>query len=460
MKKTVLFLMNGFGVEQLDSYSIYNAQLMPNLDRYTKEYLFSPIEAPASNLVSGYRFFSTGSLYPLSCSLIDNYLDKFAENKNFELYLNSINESGKIHIFLSLENDKSVDHIKSFLRFIRIKKNNWIFLHLVLVGDNTSDYKTIERLINKITYDIKECKIGIVVGKNVLRYTNISSFMNLFQNEVGEKWKEITKKISYLANSKVQPKDVKEFYMNEGFKFDVNDSIFFFNYEFCNVSNFISYVSKINNINDYCSMFQMEGVKYPMFAYPSSGISMDNSLNKIGAKALILSNSENIKQINYYCNGLQNKVSNNISFSKTDDGINPNLLKSIIRDSNYDLVIINYPIDNVLNVQELNDKLTKLDSILKVVHDFCEENRITLFISSLYGMQKEIAIDNFTKANVDFSTKVPFIVVDSNFNKSNFFLSPGNIYTLANTVYTNINSKNDGDVLIKKKNFIVKMLKK
>ena len=113
-----------------------------------------------------------------------------------------------------------------------------------------------------------------------------------------------------------------------------------------------------------------------------------------------------------------------------------------------------------LNVQELNDKLTKLDSILKVVHDFCEENRITLFISSLYGMQKEIAIDNFTKANVDFSTKVPFIVVDSNFNKSNFFLSPGNIYTLANTAYTNINSKNDGDVLIKKKNFIVKMLKK
>lgn len=91
--------MNGFGVEQLDSYSIYNAKLMPNLDRYTKEYLFSSIETPASNLVSGYRCFSTGSLYPLSYSLIDNYLDKFAENKNFELYLNSINENGKIHIF-------------------------------------------------------------------------------------------------------------------------------------------------------------------------------------------------------------------------------------------------------------------------------------------------------------------------------------------------------------------------
>ena len=459
MKKTVLFLMNGFGIEQLNSYNIYDAKLMPNLDSYTKYHLFEAIETKAYNLTSGYRTFSTGSELPLSYSLIDNYYDKFNENKNLNFYLNSIRSEGKVQLFMFCESENSLQHLRKFCDFIK-QKNNKIYLHLVLTSHNTNNYKEIEKIINKISYDFKDIKIGIILGVNALTALNLTSLMNLFQNEVGEKWKEITKKINYLANSKVQPKDVKEFYMNEGFKFDVNDSIFFFNYEFCNVSNFISYVSKINNINDYCSMFQMEGVKYPMFAYPSSGISMDNSLNKIGAKALILSNSENIKQINYYCNGLQNKVSNNISFSKTDDGINPSLLKSIIRDSNYDLVIINYPIDNVLNVQELNDKLTKLDSILKVVHDFCEENRITLFISSLYGMQKEIAIDNFTKANVDFSTKVPFIVVDSNFNKSNFFLSPGNIYTLANTVYTNINSKNDGDVLIKKKNFIVKMLKK
>ena len=61
MKKTVLFLMNGFGIEQLDSYSIYSAKLMPNLDNYTKKYLFSSIATSSYNLVSGYRTFSTGS---------------------------------------------------------------------------------------------------------------------------------------------------------------------------------------------------------------------------------------------------------------------------------------------------------------------------------------------------------------------------------------------------------------
>lgn len=460
MKKTVLFLMNGFGVEQLDSYSIYNAQLMPNLDRYTKEYLFSPIEAPASNLVSGYRFFSTGSLYPLSCSLIDNYLDKFAENKNFELYLNSINESGKIHIFLSLENDKSVDHIKSFLRFIRIKKNNSIFLHLVLVGDNTSDYKTIERLINKITYDIKECKIGIVVGKNVLRYTNISSFMNLFQNEVGEKWREISRKISSLTSLKTIPNNVKEFYMNEGFKLDVNDSIFFFNYEYIDLTNLVMEISKVTNNNNFFSMFSIKGVKYPMFAYPKSGISMLNNLNKIEAKALIVSNRNSMGIINYYCCGLQNIISDRISFVKTDN-LNFEQLKAIIRDSEYSLVIISYQIDDVQTVSELNNRLNRLDKMLGYIHDFCVEGNYSLFISSLYGMQKELAVDNFVKATVNFSHKVPFVVIDPVFNKANFSLGMGNVYNLAHTIYTNINNKyNGGEVLIKRKNFIMKLFKK
>lgn len=459
MKKTVLFLMNGFGIEQIDSYNIYNSKLMPNLDSYTKNYLFTAIESKAYDLKSGYRTFSTASDLPLTYSLIDNYYLKFSENKNLNFYLNSIRPEGKVQLFLFYENEKSFEHIKSFCNYIKAK-NNKIYLHLVLTSHNTNNYKEIDKIVTKISYDFKDIKIGIIVGINQLMNQNLTSFMNLFKNEVGEKWKEVTKKISYLETSKIKPNDVKEFYMNEGFKFDVNDSFFFFNYEYYDISNFISNISTINNIKDYCSLFEMKGVKYPMFAYPLSGISMANSLKKINAKTLILLNSENIKQINYYCNGLQNVVSDNICFAKTDDGLNPNFLKSIIRDSEYDLIIINFQIDNVKTVAELNEKLSKLDMMLKVIHDFCVELKISLFVSSLYGMQKEIAVDNFVKATVNFSLKVPFIVIDPIFNKSSFSISSGNIYTMANTLYTNINPKNEGAVLIRKKDFITKMIKK
>ena len=459
MKKTVLFLMNGFGIEQINSYNIYNAKLMPNLDSYTKKYLFTSIESKAYDLVSGYRIFSTSSDLPLTYSLIDNYYTKFNENKNLNFYLNSIRPEGKVQLFLFYDSEKSFEHIKSFCNYIKTK-NSKIYLHIVLTSHNTNNYKDIEKIISKINYEFKDIKIGIIVGINSITTQNLTAFMNMFQNEVGEKWKEVTKKINYLQTSKILPKDVKEFYINDGFKFDVNDSIFFFNYEYFDLSNFILNISKVNNINDYCSLFGMNGVKYPMFAYPSSGISMANSLKKIEAKTLVLLNSENIKQINYYCNGLQNIVSDNICFTKTDNGINPNYLKSIIRDSNYDLIIINFQIDNVKTVSELNEKLSRLDIMLKAVHDFCVDLKISLFISSLYGMQKELVVDNFVKATVDFSLKVPFIVIDPVFNKTNFTLGIGNIYTLANTVYTNINPKNEGAVLIRKKDFIAKMIKK
>ncbi len=459
MKKTVLFLMNGFGIEQAGSYNIYSSKLMPNLDSYTKNYLFTSIESKAYDLASGYRTFSTASELPLSYSLIDNYYTKFNENKNLNFYLNSIRPEGKVQLFWFYENEKSLEHIKNFWNCIKTK-NTKIFLHLVLTSHNTNNYKEIEKIITKISYDFKDIKIGIVVGIKSLQVNNLTPFMNMFQNEVGEKWKEVTKKISYLVSSKTQPQDVKEFYMNEGFKFDVNDSFFFFNYEFFDMTKFISTISSINNIKDYCSLFEMNGTKYPMFAYPSSGVSMDASLKKIGAKSLILLSSDKIKQVNYYCNGLQNIVSDNINFTKTDDGINPNYLKAVIRDSDYDLIIINYQVDNITTVPELTEKLSKLDVMLKFVHDLCVEMKISLVISSLYGMQKEIAVDNFVKANVDFSLKVPFIVIDPVFNKANNFLGFGNIYTLANTLYTNINPKNDGEVLIRKKSFVTKMIKK
>lgn len=463
MKKTVLFLMNGFGIEQLDSYSIYNAKLMPNLDSYTKNYLFSQLTTSSYNLVSGYRIFSTGSKNPLSSTLIDNYLDKFETNQNLNFYLNSIKPESKIHLFLSLENEKSIEHLRSFLRFIKSKKQNKIFLHLVLTGDNIDNYKEIERLISKIVYEMVDCKIGIIIGLNSLNAVNLLGFMNMFQKEVGEKWREINKKISSLVSMKIVPKNVKEFFMNEGFSFDVNDSIFFFNYEFADVTNFITNITKLTNNDNYFSMFPLNGVKYPMFAYPKSGISMANYLNKINAKALILANSAYIKTINYYCCGLQNIISPQISFAKTDGDLllNQDNIKAIIRDSDYELIIINFQIDDIKNVEELNKKLSKLDGILGYIHDFCVENKISLFISSLYGIQKEIPVDNFTKAFVNFAGKVPFIVIDPIFNKTNFIIGLGDIYNLSHTVYTNINNKYDGgEVLIKKKNPLLKALKK
>ena len=61
MKKTVLFLINGFGIEKKDSYSIYDAKALPTLDEMMNNNLYTSLESNASDYTTGYQLFSTGT---------------------------------------------------------------------------------------------------------------------------------------------------------------------------------------------------------------------------------------------------------------------------------------------------------------------------------------------------------------------------------------------------------------
>lgn len=458
MKKTILFLMNGFGIEQVDSYNIYNKELMPNLDNYTKDFLFSSIESKATNLDDGLLTFSTGTKLPLSYALVDRIYNDYSQNKNFNFYIQNIKPDSKIHLFCFIESDRILDHLKHFIDFINSKYPSTIFIHCVLTSNDTENYKEIERTITRIHYDFNNCKVATIIGEKTLTSLNLNSYMNMLQNEVGEKWRELTKKINSLQNSKTPPNEVKEFIMNEGFKLETGDNLFFFNYEFSDMENFINVLNKVVDCSKTFSLFPLKGIKYPMLAYPKSGISFINSLKKINSKALVVSDSDRIGKFNYYLTGLQPIIPDNISYVSKDNNFleNENNLKAIL-DDDFDLIIIDYDIDKCDNIPLIKEKLSKIDIVLKKVVDYCIFKEYSLFISSLYGIKKELPLDNYTKYLVNFSSKVPFIVIDPVFKKENFRIDFGDITNLAYTIYTNVNhSYSGGNVLIKKKGFRLK----
>ena len=69
---------------------------------------------------------------------------------------------------------------------------------------------------------------------------------------------------------------------------------------------------------------------------------------------------------------------------------------------------------------------------------FVIENKITLFISSLYGIEKEMYNSKHEVGKVNFSVRVPLVVDDYYFNKTSYTLNEGTVYDLANTIYKNI----------------------
>ena len=63
--KTVLFLINGFGIENKESYSVYDASILPNIDFLRTRYLFQTLNSANKTIYEGFRNMSleVGEIY-------------------------------------------------------------------------------------------------------------------------------------------------------------------------------------------------------------------------------------------------------------------------------------------------------------------------------------------------------------------------------------------------------------
>ena len=115
------------------------------------------------------------------------------------------------------------------------------------------------------------------------------------------------------------------------------------------------------------------------------------------------------------------------------------------------VIIINYDICDCKLVDDIEEKLRKIDIIIGVLDTYIKEISGALIISSLYGIEKELYNKKQELCKINFSVRVPIIVDDISYSKNNYSLSEGSIYDLSNTVFKNINNKYNGNSLIKRK---------
>ena len=95
-KKTVLFLINGFGVEKKESYSIYDASIMPTFEELTKTKLFSTIDSKVNNYYDAYRNISLDVNELFNYTILDkDILNKTIVNNPTLLKLKQDNETKK-----------------------------------------------------------------------------------------------------------------------------------------------------------------------------------------------------------------------------------------------------------------------------------------------------------------------------------------------------------------------------
>ena len=105
MKKSILFLVNGLGIEKPGSYSISIDQCMPNLSRLKETSYFTTAFTNSLEYKSAYQQFFLGDTYADEIKYLkDNVLnDNIVNNQTYQNLFNTIkNTTGKVHVFIQM----------------------------------------------------------------------------------------------------------------------------------------------------------------------------------------------------------------------------------------------------------------------------------------------------------------------------------------------------------------------
>ena len=473
--KTVLMLVNGFGIETDDSYEVYKQELMPNFDMLMKKYIFSRITSKVNTIYEGYRNMSLeiGELYNYHIYTRENNNGNIKQNANVTNIINELNnKKSKLHLFAFVDTSLKIsENIKSFIKTINELKDKKIFVHIVLTSTNYEDYPNILDTLSRINVDISEyATIGMVLGLETILNSNpiieLNFFLKTLITEVGERWQSFKQKLDVSYGTKKAPTSIKPFVVNNGFALSNNDLVMIWNYDNIDLTNFINGIKAINygkevtnNINFY-SLFPITyqtQIPY-ILNYEKSERSLASNMKGLNFKSLVVANTKDINVINYYLNGLDSVNNPDITYVDVNN-VNYDVsgIVNLINSYPQELIIINYDITNVDTVEKLQEELKNIDNVIGGIYNYFINNDINIIISSLYGMEKTIPNEKEEICHVKYD-KVPVIYVNKNITKKDYLINDGNIDGLLKLCYKTVNNEYKGEIMLERKNLLYRLL--
>ena len=481
MKKNVLFLINGYAIEQKGSYSLYNENLAPNFDLYVKHNFFTKLTTNALNYIDGYREFSIGSKGSLNYTFIKNEAMSGALDNNSELLgLKSKinNPDSKLHVLFFADLESNVDVLRDFFESMKKLNTKEIFVHLICTSDSMKGYKDLKGILAKFGYGyVPGVRVASVVGSSYIddeaTDQDVDDYVISLFYGYSELWRESDQKISNLMASNTLPNKIKTFCVNSRYEIANNDNILLFNYDKLAYTKLMDRLVNIpekirrryENVNyNVYSLFPTGYPKIPAaFKERTSDICVDNYLKKIYSKAAIVDEKSRLNAINHCCAGLKNVLCENIDYYDSSNGIlyNLTLLSEVINNSKYGLVILNYNIDVFNNIQDIRNEFQKIDEMLSHIYRLCKDRQYTLLVSSLYGIKRKMLDAYGNEIFLNLSERVPLIIIDDELNKMKKKISIypfGEIYDLSKTIYKNINRSYQIDSLIREKQSIFSLI--
>jgi len=474
--------MDGMGIEDAKSYNLYDSSVMPNLDTLTNRYLFSTLfssgkgvglsENASVTRDLGYLNIGACSVVKQSIEILNSKIDSnsFFNNESLKVVTDHVIEKkSRLHLITLLGDkygDDSVAHLRKMVEYCNSIGVKDIFLHLYLGSNNNALSKTFSKYsagIHRILNLYPNVKISIIAGVNHLKDSSgITITKELYKvtvGGIGEHWINYTEAVesNYKRNNLEQ--NIVPFIVSNDGLIGNNDGVFIFNYETDLASVYADLLVQpakymyTNNTDiniKVCSLFPLQNqTSLKCFEYESVKTSFYGCLNNSGIKHLLIAEKEKIPYLNYYFNGCNNMQATQVlgidkvessdydtNMEQTYQMITSKLVEAINSDF-YDLIIVDYSIvdgDKKRNTENVKKSLASLDKCLAIIYDHVIKRNGILYISSSYGINEALYNHKDELVNVNFSKKVPFIIVDNELSPNSYGLLGGNLSDIGVTI--------------------------
>lgn len=450
MRKTILLLINGFGIERKDSTEVYSKELMPNMDNMTKNYLFSSLVTSAGDYNNGYKIFSMQEEDKRKEDKIDNLIFEktLGNNETIKSICDNLKGENKLHIFYTLNDGSKLHQVRELIKIINPNKDKKVFIHIVLTATSVNEYSNIIKVISKLSFEAGGyAKVGFVVGSEKI---NTDDVLRTFYKEFGEHWNESTKKFEVLQKDMINPKEAGVFYINNGFSLAENDTILFLNFVPLECQRFYDEITKIP-LQKYSLYPFLADMPYAFSKENTDHRSISDIIMEHNIKLLVLTDNSRINQLNYYLNGMERVLCSNITYASFDASLlnSKEAVISLIENNGYDGIILDFDIGSYVNLADIKQTLKVIDTIIKPISDASLEKDYTFIISSNYGMHAQVN-DGVVTRVIDFTGKVPCIYQNNEFKKGEYTLAGGTPHDLALTYLTNICDEVKSNRIVKK----------
>lgn len=477
-KKTILFLMNGFGAETGKSFEVFNKETVPTFEKLMGAYPFKLIasqgetiglnETELSNFETGYANFGTFG-HPVK---LEDILQRKIDTGDFKaspvingVIDRAVQAKTRLHVYYQFGDRLNEKRLKQFIEFIELcqaKGLETIYMHFIL-GDNSAEglqnaTKCMTMFRNKIMRFYNNLKITSFAGKCYFKngtQNDIADYYRMQVSGVGEVWIDYTGTIQKKYAADYTDDNMNPFVTLRENILKAGDQILFFNYD-----NYIGkqFIDVVQNPKKYfptvnCPENITVTSVFPLLEVPSVQFAFQNELpqtyflEKIpeSKKVLIIACKKNIPTITSNLNGGRPSFTSNVAVWPIEDDENrlvqtSQYLAAYINQATYDLIIVDYELyDSVLDkptTESVLKNLKQIDDGLNIAYTRAIQKDYRLIVTSLYGMKKTVKFEA-TKELVDLSSKTPFMLIDKDIRKEEVaFSKMGTITDISRIIAT------------------------